>query len=162
MGMFVLVNGYSRNVPRVRPMPSKVHSPIQSPRCKQRRISLATVKHEPGDPDPYKVGENHTFVKRWTHLVFIPVFTISAPLPCIHRFFLFYDALSGEAEVYETEGTGNLDLKRQHSGWRTYWTQIIEGEFGKANVLFHDAAHGVGAFYALSKSGDIQFIEGWG
>ena len=27
--------------------------------------------------------------------------------------------------------------------------------------ISHDAAHGVGAFYALSKSGDIQFIEGW-
>jgi hypothetical protein len=122
---------------------------------------FATVKHEPGYTDPHRVGENHTFLRRWTHLVFVPIFSIADPLPSIHKLFLFYDALSGEAEVYETDGKGNLDLKRQHSGWRTYWTQIIGGEFGKANLLFHDAAHGVGAFYALTKSGDIEFIEGW-
>jgi hypothetical protein len=122
---------------------------------------FATGKKDSGDNGPHRVGENHTFVRRWTHLVYIPIFSFVANLPYTYKLILFYDAASGMAEVYGTDGKGNLNLKKQHSGWRTYWTQILGGEFGKANLLFYDAAHGVGAFYALSKSGDIQFIEGW-
>jgi hypothetical protein len=93
--------------------------------------------------------------------VFIPVFSLASPKPHTDKLLLFYDAISGMAEVYETDGSGKLRLKKQHSGWRTYWTQIIGGEFGKANLQFYDAVNRVGAFYTLSKSGDIQLIESW-
>jgi hypothetical protein len=122
---------------------------------------FAIDKKDPGNNDPHRVGENHTFVRRWTHLVYIPIFSFISAVPHMYKLLLFYDATSGMAEVYETDGKGNLSLKKQHSGWRTYWTHIIGGQFGQANLLFYDAAHGVGAFYALSKSGDIQLIESW-
>jgi len=122
---------------------------------------FAMGKKDPGENRLHRVGENHTFVRRWTHLVFIPIFSLASPEPHIDKLLLFYDAISGLAEVYETDGSGNLSLKKQHSGWRTYWTQIIGGQFGKANLLFYDAVNRVGAFYALSKSGDMQFIESW-
>jgi hypothetical protein len=122
---------------------------------------FVTSKKDSGDNGPHRVGENHTFIRRWTHLVYIPIFSFVANLPYRYKLILFYEATSGMAEVYETDGKGNLNLKKQHSGWRAYWTYIIGGEFGKTNLLFYDAAHGVGAFYALSKSGEIEFIEGW-
>jgi hypothetical protein len=122
---------------------------------------FATGKKNPGENSPHRVRENHAFGRRWTHLVYIPILSFVANLPYTHKLILFYEAASGMAEVYATDGHGNLILKKQYSGWRTYWTQIIGGEFGKTNLLFYDAAHGVGAFYALSKLGDIQFIEGW-
>ena len=122
---------------------------------------FAAGKKDSGDNSPHRVGEDHSFVRRWTHLVYIPVSSFVANLPYTYRLILFYEAASGTAEVYETDGKGNLSLKNQHSGWRTSWTQIIGGQFGTANLLFYDAAHRVGAFYTLNKSGDIQFIEGW-
>lgn len=122
---------------------------------------FATGKKDPRNNTPYRVGDNHTFVRRWTHLVYIPIFSFVANLPYTYKLILFYEAASGMAEINETDGKGNLNLKKHHSGWRTYWTHIIGGHFGKANLLFYDAAHRVGAFYALDKSGDIQFVEGW-
>jgi hypothetical protein len=122
---------------------------------------FAMGKKELRENGPYRVGENHTFVRRWTHLVFIPVFSLAWPKPHTDKLLLFYDAISGMAEVYETDGNGKLSLMRQHSGWRAYWTQIIGGQFGKANLLFYDAVNRVGAFYALTKSGDVQLIESW-
>ena len=122
---------------------------------------FATGKKALGNNGPHRVGENHTFVRRWTHIVHIPILSMAAPLPHIDQLLLFYDATSGTAAVFATEGNGNLNLRKWHRGWRTYWTQIIGGQFGKANLLFYDAANRVGAFYTLNKSGDIQFIEGW-
>jgi hypothetical protein len=122
---------------------------------------FAIGKKHPGEDGPYKVGVNHTFIRRWTHIAYIPIFSFISVVPQRYKLLLFYEATSGMAEVYETDGTGNLSLRKHHSGWRTYWTQIIGGEFGTANLLFYDAAHGVGAFYALSKLGDIQLIESW-
>jgi hypothetical protein len=110
---------------------------------------------------PHKIGENHTFSRRWTHIVYIPIFFIARSLPHIGQLILFYDAASGVAEVYETNGNGNLILKKQYSGWRTSWTQIVGGQFGNANLLFYDATNKVGEFHNIGPSGDIQFIEGW-
>ena len=122
---------------------------------------FATGKKNSGDNGPHRVGENHAFVRRWTHLVYIPIFSFVTNLPYTYKLILFYESASGVAEVYETDGKGNLNLKKQDSGWRAYWTHIIGGQFGQANLLFYDAPHGVGAFYTLSKSGEIQFIESW-
>src|ERR1043165_1992439 len=122
---------------------------------------FATGKKDPRDNGSHQVGESHKCVRPWTHIVYVPIFSFVANLPYTYKLILFYEAASGMAEVYETDGYGNLILKNQHNGWRTYWTQIIGGEFGKANLLFYDAADRIGAFYALSKSGDIQFVEAW-
>jgi hypothetical protein len=122
---------------------------------------FATVKNNPGDGRPYKVGENHIFVSPWTHIIYVPVFSIAYPLPNIYKLLLFYDAASGVAEVYETDGRGNLILKKRHTSWRAFWTYIVGGQFGKANLLFYDAANTVGEFYFMNNSGDIQLIEGW-
>jgi hypothetical protein len=128
---------------------------------------FATVKHDPFDDgtpvrnESHKIGENHTFGRRWTHVVYVPVFVTAFPLPQTGKLLLFYDAASGVAEVYETDGNGNLHLKKRHSGWRTSWTQIIGGQFGTSNLLLYDATNRVGEFYTIDNSGDIQFIEGW-
>jgi hypothetical protein len=110
---------------------------------------------------PHKVGGNHFFSRQWTHVVYIPIPAMTSPAPRIDKLLLFYDAASGEAEVYETDGRGNLILKKQHNGWSMSWTQIIAGQFGKANLLFYNAAHSVGESCSINKSGDIQLIEGW-
>ena len=110
---------------------------------------------------PSKVGGNHIFSRRWTHIVYIPIFTVAFPAPHIGKLLLFYDAASGVAKVYETDGHGILILKKQHNAWRTSWTQIIAGQFGKANLLFYDAANSVGEFCFINNSGDIQLVEGW-
>lgn len=65
------------------------------------------------------------------------------------------------AEVYETDGKGNVNLKKQHSGWRTSWQQIIAGQFGKANLLFYDATNKIDEFCFMNMLGDILFVEGW-
>jgi hypothetical protein len=122
---------------------------------------FATGKKDSGDNGPHRVGENHAFVRRWTHLVYIPIFSFVANLPYPYKLILFYEAASGMAEVYETDGKGNLNLRKQHNGWRTSWTQIIAGQFGKANLLFYDATNKIGEFCFMNISGDIQFIEGW-
>ena len=128
---------------------------------------FATVKNNQVDDEipvwdgPHQVGGNHTFGRRWTHIVYVPVFVTAFPLPQIDNLLLFYDAASGIAEVYEIDGNGNLNLKKQHSGWRTSWTQMIGGQFGKANLLFYDAANQVGEFYTINNSGDLQLIEDW-
>jgi hypothetical protein len=122
---------------------------------------FATGKHDPRDKNPHKVGENHTFIRQWTHLVHIPILSFVSPLPRTYTLLLFYDAASGEAEIYETDGRGHLELKKRHNGWRTSWTRIVAGQFDKANLLFYDDANRVGEFYTVSRSGDIQLIEGW-
>src|SRR5687768_8555716 len=53
---------------------------------------------------PHKVGGNHIFSRRWTHVVHIPVFAIASRASHIVKLLLFYDAASGVAEVYETDG----------------------------------------------------------
>jgi hypothetical protein len=110
---------------------------------------------------PHKVGRNHIFSRQWTHIVYIPIPAMTFSTPRIDKLLLFYDAASGVAEVYETDGGGNLILKKQHNGWRTSWTQIIAGQFSMANLLFYDAANSVGGFCSINNSGDIQLIEGW-
>ncbi len=128
---------------------------------------FSTVKNGQFDDEtalpngPHKVGGNHIFSRQWTHIVYIPIPAITSSTPRIDKLLLFYDAASGVAEVYETDGRGNLALKKQHNGWRTSWTQIIAGQFSMANLLFYDAANSVGEFCSINNSGDIQLVEGW-
>jgi hypothetical protein len=105
---------------------------------------------------PHQVGANHTFSRQWTQVV-------SGPWPGGIQL-LLYDAASGVGEFYATDGHGNLILKKHHDGWRTSWTQIIAGRFGRANLLFYDASNGLGQFYSVDNSGNIHLIRevhGW-
>jgi len=128
---------------------------------------FAAVKNSQSDdwaplPDePRQVGGNHIFNRRWTHIVYIPIFAVVFPRPHREKLLLFYDAASGVAEVYEADGHGNLILKKQHNRWRTSWKHIIAGQFGMANLLFFDETNRVGEFCFINHSGDIRLIEGW-
>jgi len=103
---------------------------------------------------PCQVGPNHTsFSRRWTHVVsgrFIdPIVPNKIQL-------LLYDATTGTSEFYSTNGQGSLDLVRQHTGWRTGWTMILAGRFGKTiGLLFYSASTGTGEFYRVDHLGDI-------
>src|SRR5215216_1546820 len=122
---------------------------------------FATVRNgrlDDGTPvqdGPRQVGPNHSFTRRWTHIVNVAAGEIKL---------LFYDAASGVGEFYATDGRGNLTLKKRHTGWRTSWALIVAGRFGKttvasspfpfpppktrpkADLLFYDATDGTGEF----------------
>ncbi len=109
---------------------------------------------------PQKVGPNHTLGRRWTHIVYIPV-TSRFPRGTL---LLFYDAASGVGEFHGIDGRGDLFLKKQYTGWRTSWTNIIAGRFGNAKLLFYDAASGTGEFYSLDESAGMllkKSFTGW-
>ena len=80
---------------------------------------------------------------------------------------LFYEATSRTGEFYATDGLGGISLLRQHTGWRSSWTQIILGNFGGSgftDLLFYEAASGTGEFYATDGSGGISLLRqhtGW-
>ncbi len=67
---------------------------------------------------------------------------------------LFYDASAGHAEFYTINDDGGLSLLSQHDGWLTTWTHIIAGNFGSGSgnddLLFYDAASGLGDFYSVN------------
>src|SRR5262245_13937064 len=121
----------------------------------------APIKNGQLDDGLRKVGANHIFIRRWSHIVYIPIVAIAFPASHLDKLLLFYEGTSGLAEVYEIDGRGNINLKKQHKRWRNSWTQIFGGEFGRANLLFYDETNQVGEFYTISKSGDIELIEGW-
>ena len=114
---------------------------------------------------PRKIGINHTFNNRWTHIVYVPFTKVTIqpfPKPPKKEFFqlfFFYDASTGVAQVDRLGGLGDMTLKRRHTGLRTTWTKIIFGRFGRANMLFYDAANGVGEFYALNELGELRLVR---
>lgn len=113
---------------------------------------------------PRQVGPNHTFSRRWTHVVYFSFPKVLQPFPLPPKpggtFFLFYDAASGVGEFYKTDGFGKLILKKRHTGLRTSWTIIAGGRFGdKASLLFYDATDGTGEFYSVDQSGDIHLKQ---
>jgi hypothetical protein len=128
---------------------------------------FATVKNgilDDGTPVPdglRKVGGNHTFDRRWTHIVhFMDTVLVTGPFGgtetrpiCV---LLFYDAVSGVGQFYHLDKDTNLVLLKQYSRWSTSWTQIIAGHFGKANLLFYAAASRTGKFYTVSFSADYS------
>jgi hypothetical protein len=141
---------------------------------------FATVKNgklDNGTPVPdglHKVGGNHTFNNRWTHIVYIPLFInidLPAPFPDYKKdvpdLLLFYDAKSGVGEFYQLDRHGKMSLLKRHTGWRTTWTQIVAGNFGVStlkypfptNLLFYDATNGTGEFYSVDNVGHMRLIR---
>ena len=77
---------------------------------------------------------------------------------------VLYDAASGTGAFYATDGRGGLTLVKQYTDWRTSWTQIVRGNFGRANLLFYDASSGTGEFYHVDSNGEMALIssdDGW-
>jgi len=112
----------------------------------------------PVQDGPLQVGGNHTFSRRWTHVV---SGRFTDPLVPNKIQLVFYDATSGVGEFHATDGNGNLTLVKQHTGWRTSWTHILAGRFGIATLLFYDASNGTGEFYVVDHLGDIHFIKSY-
>jgi hypothetical protein len=114
---------------------------------------------------PRKIGINHTFGNRWTHIVYVPVTKLIPqpfPRPPKKEFvplFFFYDASTGVAQVDRLDGLGDMALKKRHTGLRTTWTKIIFGRFGRANLLFYDARNGVGEFHTLDDAGELRLVR---
>jgi len=76
---------------------------------------------------------------------------------------LFYDAAAGLGQFYKTDGQGGIHLLREQPSLRTGWTHIIPGRFGGTGVstdlLFYDAAAGLGQFYAVNGPGRISLLK---
>ena len=56
---------------------------------------------------------------------------------------LFYDATTGEAEIYTNDGSGNLSLLQSYSGWRKTWQSIVPGKLSGnryTDLLFYDSS----------------------
>jgi hypothetical protein len=68
-------------------------------------------------------------------------------------------ASAGTGEFYTTDSRGRIRLLKQHTGWRSSWTDIIPGNFGGngfTDLLFYDAAAGTGEFYTTDGQGGIR------
>jgi hypothetical protein len=58
---------------------------------------------------------------------------------------LLYDRNAGEADVVGFDSTGEMDLDRTNSGWRTSWDEIVVGHFvgnGLHQLLLYDRSAG--------------------
>jgi hypothetical protein len=54
---------------------------------------------------------------------------------------LYYDPKVGEGEFYTTDGKGNIQLLKKHTGWRKTWSRILAGNYdsgGYSDLLFYD------------------------
>ncbi|WP_439026792.1 hypothetical protein [Haloarchaeobius sp. DT45] len=77
---------------------------------------------------------------------------------------LFYDGSAGEGELYTTDGSGRITFRREHSGWRTGWDQIVPGNFGGSvhtDLFFYRDAgpNAIRAFYATEEDGRIRSLS---
>jgi len=99
----------------------------------------------------------------WSHIV---PGKFGSNLP--NRDLLFYDRAAGVGEFYRTDGNGNLQMLKQHTGWRKTWSLIVPGRYGEFGsddgLLFYDRAAGVGEFYRTDGHGEIRLVKqhtGW-
>src|SRR6478672_3407782 len=77
---------------------------------------------------------------------------------------LFYEGSTGFAEIYDTDGQGNLTLLRQHQDLgridsRSHgWTQIISGRFSSSqnnSLLLVDAPSSFAAIFDVDATGNL-------
>jgi hypothetical protein len=72
-----------------------------------------------------------------------------------------------QGEIYTSDGSGNLSLLKQQSGWRKSWKLIVPGNFGGSSftdLLFYDATTGEGEIYTSDGSGNLTLLKkytGW-
>jgi hypothetical protein len=87
---------------------------------------------------------------------------------------LFYEGSTGFAEIYDTDGHGNISLLRQHQdlgrlGSRSHrWTQIIAGRFTSSlnsSLLLVDALSRFAAIFNVDATGNlikVREFPNWG
>jgi hypothetical protein len=82
---------------------------------------------------------------------------------------LFHEGSTGFAEIYDTDGHGNLSLLRQHQdlgriGSRSHrWTQIIAGRFSSSqnsSLLLVDAHSRFAAIFNVDATGNLMQFAG--
>ena len=67
-----------------------------------------------------------------------------------------------EGEFYKTDGKGNIQFLKKHTGWRGSWSIIVPGNFGGnkfTGLLFYDPMVGEGEFYKTDGKGNIPATE---
>jgi len=76
---------------------------------------------------------------------------------------LFYDRAAGVGEFYIADGSGDVIHRMEsESGWRSSWSIILAGNFtgsATADLLFYDAAAGVGEFYKTHGEESISLVQ---
>ena len=87
---------------------------------------------------------------------------------------LFYEGSTGFAEIYDTDGHGNISLLRQHPdlgriGSRSHrWTEIIAGRFSSSqnsSLLLVDSTSGFAAIFNVDATGNLitlREFSNWG
>lgn len=81
--------------------------------------------------------------------------------------FLFYDSYRGYAEIYTSQGGGNLSLVKKYTGWRKSWNIIVAGQYGGdglTDLMFYDRSSGEAEIYASTGNGNLSSLKrytGW-
>ena len=79
---------------------------------------------------------------------------------------LLYDPTTGNAEMYTTDGKGNIGLLNKFVGWNKHWT-ITPDEFGgdaHTDLLLYDPTTGNAEMYTTDGKGNIGLLNkfvGW-
>ncbi len=80
---------------------------------------------------------------------------------------LFYDQNAGVAEIYSTDGQGNITLMNSYGDWDTEWDLIVPGNFGgtpqtqQTDLLLYSRARGAAAFFDVSGRGNITLMNSY-
>jgi hypothetical protein len=136
------------------------------------RISTAAIFEPPPRqslPSTFQQLRVHTdWRTSWTHIV-------GGKFSDVHDDgVLFYEGSTGFAEIYDTDGHGNLWLLRQHQdlgriGSRSHrWTQIIAGRFSSSqnsSLLLVDANSSFAAIFNVDTTGNLiklRDFANWG
>ena len=113
-----------------------------------------------GNGDLINLKDHNGWPNRWTHV--IPGnFGGSG-----YSDLLFYDAQTGDASFYLSDGSGGIQsIKEIIGGWKTFWTHIIPGNFGGGkltDLLFYDGARGSAVFYVNSGNAQMKPVQAIG
>jgi hypothetical protein len=120
-------------------------------------IGVIQLPPPPLNPPSMELLHSYTDWRRdWTHIV-AGKFTDSP-----YSALLFYEASTGVAEFYSTDGSGGINLLKHHEGWRQSWTHIVAGYFASSTregILLYDQSAGFGAFYDTDGHGNIILLR---
>ena len=125
-----------------------------------RRSGVGDFYTTDGDGNITHLKRHAGWRKTWSAIVPVHLHSNS------HTDLLFYDRTTGEIAVYMTDDFTNMTLLRLQP-WRRTWSIVvpIDGRVaGKVftDLLFYDAAAGVGEFYAFDQRGALTLTRAYG
>lgn len=142
---------------------------IVPPNPRRETVSVVEPPPGPGLPSSFEQIRVHTdWRSSWTHIA-AGKFSDGHD-DCV----LFYEGDTGFAEIYETDGQGNISLLRQHAdlgriGNRSRrWTHIVAGRFCDSaynSLLLADQESGFAAIFKTDGSGNlikVREFSNWG